>query len=71
MVPGYEAVYQEYQNLLSMPWVLNAHKYRNGAAVDTNKRFHICLFGIRMVSKEVLSRLSRSVDEAEAKLATP
>lgn len=67
---GYEDVYQEYGNLLSAPWVLNVNKYKDGAVVDVNKRFHIILFGLRPVSKEMLNRLIKTVDEAEARLTT-
>lgn len=71
IVAGYEGVYEEYRGLLSMRWVLNANKYKNGAVVDSNDRFHIVLFGMRAVSQEMLDRLVKSVDEAESRFAKP
>ena len=68
--PGYEAVYQAYQDLLSMPWVLNANKFKNGINLDGGKRFHIVLLGMRPVAAQMLTRLSTALDDAEAKLTT-
>lgn len=69
---GYGAVFLEYQNLLSMPWVLNAHKYSDdGAVVDPDTRFHIVLFGMRQVSKEMLNRFIKAVDDADGQFIRP
>lgn len=71
VVRGYDAVYLEYQNLISMPWVLNAHKFMNGTAADPNTRFHIVLFGVRPVSTEMLKRFVRTLDDVETALTKP
>lgn len=65
VVKGYERVNEEYHSLLSMPWVVSADRYVDGAPIDDNDTFRICLYGLRHIDMSVLKRLRDSIDEAE------
>ena len=65
---GYQGVFNEYQNLLSKPWVVSATKYVDGVPLTGNETFNICLYGLRPVDESVLERLTSALAEAESAL---